>query len=113
MRLLTTNDSGEFILNEFASDNIPPYAILSHVWDKGGEVTYSDLVEGINEDTPGYNKLKFCVSQADLDGFKHSWIDTCCIDKHDRQAWKPIRSPIPQGNLPPKPEGQPQHNHSQ
>jgi hypothetical protein len=80
MRLLTRNERGEISLIERTGINIPQYAILSHTWGDG-EVTYNELVEGIGNDKPGYNKVKFCVEQAARDGLQYSWVDTCCIDK--------------------------------
>jgi Heterokaryon incompatibility protein (HET) len=81
MRLLTRDARGELNLVERTGDDIPQYAILSHTWDKDGEVTYNDLAEGTGKDKPGYSKIKFCVEQAARDGLQYSWVDTCCIDK--------------------------------
>lgn len=60
-------------------DKIPEYAILSHTWGADGEeVTFKDLMKGTGKDKPGYDKIRLCAKQADLDGLKYS---CCCIDK--------------------------------
>ncbi|KAF2740903.1 HET-domain-containing protein [Polyplosphaeria fusca] len=80
MRLLKSrsNDNG-FELTTF-TDEIPPYAILSHTWDNG-EVTYDELVAGTGRNKAGYAKIHFCVNKAAKDGLEYSWVDTCCINK--------------------------------
>jgi hypothetical protein len=83
MRLLNRDDAGKISLVTFDDDeNVPPYAILSHTWDRE-EVSFEDMVEGRAEDKPGYHKLKFCADQADLDRLRYFWVDTCCINKKD------------------------------
>jgi Heterokaryon incompatibility protein (HET) len=82
MRLLKVDDDGELSLMQFVGEEIPEYAILSHTWGADGEeVTFEELVKGTGKHKPGYEKIKLCVKQADLDGLKYSWVDTCCIDK--------------------------------
>lgn len=83
MRLLQYSDSGEFILTRaFASnEEIPPYAILSHTWEDGQEVSFQDLMDGSGKDKTGYNKIQFCSQQAERDGLQYFWVDTCCIDQ--------------------------------
>jgi hypothetical protein len=72
----------KYSLTEFAGDNIPQYAILSHRWGADGEeVTYNDLKSGSSKGKIGYKKLQFCGEQATRDGLIYFWIDTCCIDK--------------------------------
>jgi hypothetical protein len=65
----------------FVGDDVPPYAILSHTWRKGEEVTFKELMDGTGEGKPGYKKIRFCGEQARLDGLRYFWVDTCCIDK--------------------------------
>ncbi|KAI6088310.1 HET-domain-containing protein [Hypoxylon rubiginosum] len=89
MRLLNTS-TREF--EEFDND-FPPYAILSHTWVKGEEVTLQDLQkyhEFIAQDSPastsissrvGFKKIEGCCDLALRDGLNYAWIDTCCIDK--------------------------------
>ena len=95
MRLLERNAAGEIRLTkDFLDHEIPKYAILSHTWgDK--EVIYQDLKALLKDqadafialpDSPdkgkaGFEKIRFCGSQAWRDGLQHFWIDTCCIDK--------------------------------
>lgn len=71
-------------LEEFQSNKIPPYAILSHTWgNTKDEVTFRD-VSSYNigyKHKPGFQKIKFCTTQTLEDGFQYCWIDTCCIDK--------------------------------
>ena len=83
MRLLRCSDTGDFGLPEaFANDkDIPPYAILSHTWEDGQEVTFKDLVDGTGKDKTGYNKIRLCAQQAKCDNLQYFWLDTCCIDK--------------------------------
>src|ERR1700761_9261600 len=87
MRLLKRTENGELSLTKDLTDNIPPYAILSHTW--GGdddEVVFEDFVEGsrlsgFGRSKAGYRKIQFCGEQAARDGLQHFWVDTCCINK--------------------------------
>jgi hypothetical protein len=83
MRLLQLGAKGELILTRDISYDIPPYAILSHTWGAGldDEVTLQDVKENKGEGKPGYQKILFCGQQAERDGLKYFWVDTCCIDK--------------------------------
>jgi hypothetical protein len=83
MRLLRYGNDGELELasNWFGRDAIPPYAILSHTWQEGQEVTYQDMVNKQGQEKTGYDKLAFCARQAKLDNLHYFWVDTCCIDK--------------------------------
>jgi hypothetical protein len=81
MRLLEIRGPGEFSLVQVATHNSLPYAILSHTWTHGQEVTYKDLINGAGKDKAGYEKIKFCGEQATKDGLQYFWVDTCCIDK--------------------------------
>jgi len=81
IRLLEHTLSGAFRLVSVNDEDPPPYAILSHTWTEGQEVTYHDLVEGTGEDKSGYEKIRFCGRQAAADGLRHFWVDTCCINK--------------------------------
>jgi hypothetical protein len=84
MRLLQLIGDCNFRLTKFAEDEVPPYAILSHVWGPDGtEVAYKDILDGNKSDKAGYTKLRFCAAQAKEDRLQHFWIDTCCIDKSD------------------------------
>mgnify|MGYP004507799439 CR=1 FL=1 len=98
MRLLETTDGCTYSLTkEFLhGDQVPAYAILSHTWQEDQEVIFDDVVED-NKSTyrklrtslrlrprsgkKGYDKLRFCARQANRDGFRYFWVDSCCIDK--------------------------------
>lgn len=81
MRLLKLEVNGEFSLTDDI-DDAPPYAILSHTWGADTEeVTFKDLDEGTGKEKAGYAKIRFCGKQADNDGLKYFWVDTCCINK--------------------------------
>jgi len=83
MRLLERDDTGGFRLTEdLPSNKIPLYAILSHTWGDE-EVLFSDLMDGKGENKAGYAKIRFCGDQAERDGLKFFWVDTCCINKSD------------------------------
>jgi hypothetical protein len=81
MRLLKLLGADEFSLIEVPTHNTLPYAILSHTWIHGHEVTYQDLINRVGKYKSGYEKIKFCGEQAAKDGFLYFWVDTCCIDK--------------------------------
>ncbi|KAH6889426.1 heterokaryon incompatibility protein-domain-containing protein, partial [Thelonectria olida] len=69
-------------LESFFAD-IPPYAILSHVWGSD-EVTLQDLGRSDLDQKPGWVKIvKFCqtVTQFFPEPLEYVWVDTCCIDK--------------------------------
>jgi hypothetical protein len=83
MRLLQRLLDGVFKLASFNDEHPPPYAILSHTWTEGQEVTYNEVVAGEGKNKTGYDKLRFCAEQAATDGYQYFWIDTCCIDKAD------------------------------
>ncbi|KAM7182559.1 truncated HET-R [Rhypophila sp. PSN 637] len=85
MRLLERDPTGEFRLTKhLPNDKIPPYAILSHTWGDE-EVVFRDLAGGTakNKNNAGYSKIQFCGEQAERDGLRYFWVDTCCIDKSD------------------------------
>ena len=77
MRLLNVDT---YQLREFVGRDIPPYAILSHRWEKE-EVTFRDLQKGRAPNLLGWQKLRGCCRTAREDGHEWVWIDTCCIDK--------------------------------
>lgn len=81
MRLLKRLPGGDFELISFNDDDPPLYAILSHTWTEGQEVTYNELVAGTGKDKTGYAKIRFCGGRAAADGLQYFWVDTCCIDK--------------------------------
>lgn len=86
MRLLRCSNDGGFTLapDLVSGDAIPPYAILSHTWQEGMEVTYDEMIKGSNKDKAGYNKIRLCAQQAKRNGLEYFWVDTCCINKTDQ-----------------------------
>jgi hypothetical protein len=56
------------------------YAILSHRWLDGEELTY-EMMEHAKAGGPGYEKLEAFCNQARDYGMEFAWSDTCCIDK--------------------------------
>ena len=67
-------------IEEFPDREAPSYAILSHTWGED-EVLFDDLNDFAVSNKLGCAKIMHCCSQAELDGFSHVWVDTCCIDK--------------------------------
>ncbi len=81
MRLLRRSSQGGFELITCDSDNPSLYAIPSHTWNEGEEVTYEGLVAGLGKDKTGYAKICFCADKAAEDGLQYSLVDICCINK--------------------------------
>ncbi len=77
MRLLNVKT---FELEEFVSDDVPDYTILSHTWGDE-EVSFQDLTSGNYKHLRGYRKVEGCCATSRREGFRYTWIDTCCIDK--------------------------------
>lgn len=61
-------------------DAIPPYAILSHMWEDG-EVTLQNMQANNHKNLKGFAKIQDCCRQALEEGLEWVWVDTCCIDK--------------------------------
>ncbi|KAK7973137.1 hypothetical protein PG988_007271 [Apiospora saccharicola] len=78
MRLINTST---LKLEEFGPQNTPEYAILSHRWIDGQEVSFEEMRGSHPVEKSGYTKIKQCCKQARNDGFAFAWVDTCCIDK--------------------------------
>ncbi|KXX73016.1 Vegetative incompatibility protein HET-E-1, partial [Madurella mycetomatis] len=80
MRLLHVET---FRFEEFFGMSPPSYAILSHTWGKDSEeVSYRDVLKGrLDMAATRPAKISGCCNQANEDGYKYVWIDTCCIDK--------------------------------
>lgn len=82
MRLLRYDEDGELAIVDADDGAIPPYAILSHMWGADAdEVTFADLATGDGKTKCGYEKILFYGPQAQQDGPRYFWVDTCCIDK--------------------------------
>lgn len=80
MRLINVNT---YKLKDCTGDlsTYPSYAILSHTWEKE-EVSYRDMQDlSIAKSKRGFKKIEMCCRQADADGYRYVWVDTCCIDQ--------------------------------
>lgn len=84
MRLIDT-ETLEF--HEVSDGATPEYAILSHTWEKGEEVTFEDWKHRSTargrkmKKKKGYWKIKMACRKAQGHGWKYLWADTNCIDK--------------------------------
>lgn len=78
MRLLNVET---LALETFNGREIPEYAILSHTWREGEEVTFEELGTEASKSKSGYVKIQQVCKIAAEEHFSHVWIDTCCIDK--------------------------------
>lgn len=78
MRLLNSRTK---ILEDFIGTT-PPYAILSHTWEKE-EVVFNNLRDTNIDYTvmEGWYKIDKSCEQALQDGLDYVWVDTVCIDK--------------------------------
>lgn len=82
MRLINTST---YALEEFNGGDIPPYVILSHVWEDE-EITYRDMTVSLDRaanvrSKKGYSKHATMCKTAAAEALGYAWIDTCCIDK--------------------------------
>ncbi|KAI1817033.1 hypothetical protein GGS20DRAFT_535100 [Poronia punctata] len=84
MRLLNVDT---LKLVDFIGQDIPPYVILSHCWRHGpDEILYEDVELSepqtwqVKKKAAAAKVNKTCALAREI-GFKHVWIDTCCIDK--------------------------------
>jgi hypothetical protein len=69
MRLLTRKqDSDNLKLALFKIDNLPSYAIISHIWIDGEEATYNELMASTGKNKAGYNKVCFRGERAAQEG---------------------------------------------
>ncbi|KAF5364831.1 hypothetical protein D9758_009362 [Tetrapyrgos nigripes] len=68
------------------NDVIPPYAILSHKWCHGHEISYQDYLDPRPKTKMkvGYRKIQSACTRARLDGLNFIWIDTVCINQGNR-----------------------------
>ncbi|THU97865.1 HET-domain-containing protein [Dendrothele bispora CBS 962.96] len=80
-RLIDTRTLNLVDLNE--GDPVPPYAILSHRWIQGQEISYQEFLDGDEEtrSKSGYLKIAAACVTACEDKINFIWVDTCCIDK--------------------------------
>ncbi|RYO80816.1 hypothetical protein DL762_007444 [Monosporascus cannonballus] len=74
---------------EYVTDAIAegkPYAILSHCWEEGREVSFQefcDLDLGTTRHKKGFAKISNACAYArkEKPPLDYCWVDTCCIDK--------------------------------
>lgn len=77
-------DNNTLLLRSVYDETVEKYAILSHTWEDGQEVTFQEMEPGAQAritSRRGYEKIRAMCSQALTDGLQYSWVDTCCIDK--------------------------------
>jgi hypothetical protein len=79
LRLLNI-ETNPLVIETFALQDQPPYAIFSHTWG-AEEVSYQDILLGKGPGKKGYERIRHCCEQTARLGFKYLWVDTCCIDK--------------------------------
>ena len=79
MRLI---DTETLELQEFVGI-VPGYAILSHTWVEGQEVSYKEFRKpsATIKAKSGYRKIVAAAKLAREETHRWIWIDTCCIDK--------------------------------
>jgi hypothetical protein len=65
----------------YDESSFPPYAILSHTWAAGEEVTLQEMLAPGASTKTGYAKIKETCRLALQLGLEFAWVDTCCIDK--------------------------------
>lgn len=83
MRLLKRDGVGFAFKIANATSFTTPYAILPHT-SGNEEVTRQQLLTAQNGGGMtgrSYRKIMFTLEQAERDGLKYVWVDTCCIDK--------------------------------
>jgi hypothetical protein len=78
LRLLRIEADGHLHFREFTDEGVPPYAILSHRWISGQEVTFEEMRDGSATHKIGYWKVVTFAQKVFSDGLKYCWIDTCC-----------------------------------
>lgn len=81
MRLIDVRDPHNLFFYEPPANKIPRYAILSHCWETGEEVSLQEFATKANLEKRGYRKIESCAAEARKDGYDYIWVDTCCIDK--------------------------------
>jgi hypothetical protein len=77
MRLLNVDTLTAVDFNA-SPENIPAYAMLSHTWQNGQEISLQEMTSTPDTDKSGYMKILNCCRQAVYDWLHYCWIDTCC-----------------------------------
>ncbi|KAK6074548.1 het domain-containing protein [Seiridium cupressi] len=80
MRLLNTH---QLEMKEYTGSNVPPYAIVSHTWVEGLEISLQEFaaLNELSKAKAGFSKIRGACKIAAQDGIDWIWIDTVCIDK--------------------------------
>jgi hypothetical protein len=81
MRLINTRTLD---LSEFFGSDTPKYAVLSHTWEKNGEITYQEWITRDRTSVThksGYQKIIGACQKAYSHEIEWLWVDTNCIDK--------------------------------
>lgn len=73
-------DVSSLELKSFVACPTNEYAILSHTWEDE-ELDFDMFKSGKGRHSKGFQKVACCCQQANKDGYKYVWVDTCCIDK--------------------------------
>ncbi|KAI0380797.1 heterokaryon incompatibility protein-domain-containing protein [Hypomontagnella monticulosa] len=79
-------DTKSYRMKSLRVDSVK-YAILSHRWVEGEEITYEKMLELSNDPNhparqwSGYQKIKQACDKALSREYRYVWVDTCCIDK--------------------------------
>lgn len=77
MRLLRLDSAtGNWVLRDFPRDSVPFYAVLSHTWGRDrDEVKFEDIAHRLSpfddQSKSGFEKLRFCRRQAEIDGLSY------------------------------------------
>ena len=58
-------------LEDFLGQDVPPYAVLSHTWEKD-EVGFADFYKDSSYDKSGYDKIRKSCESAARD--KHEYL---------------------------------------
>lgn len=80
MRLINVNT---LAMRDFNETNTPPYAILSHTWVEGEEVSFQEMLDPSRSTRKksGYQKILKCANETKDHNLEWMWADTCSIDK--------------------------------
>lgn len=85
MRLINTRN---YRLKDFSGEEHPEYAILSHRWRAGEEMTFQEFMSpnrSTHAGRSGYTKIVRACVKARLKGLEWLWVDTCCIIQNDNE----------------------------
>jgi hypothetical protein len=82
MRLIRTTSKEPELVYFSDEEQIPGYAILSHVWEEE-EVTFQDMQDSSKRKAmKGWSKIVGACEIARREDWEDIWVDTCCIDKY-------------------------------